>query len=122
MKNLTFFLRILGSSLSFLCFINTSAQASNLGSEIKSEMMYEFYKDCNDPNSTIAKLGEVINAKPSQWCGCLISQVEKSFQETGLEARLNQGDISLMQLEKDVEKIGEKAGEYCVERLFKAEN
>ncbi|OOF38162.1 hypothetical protein BKK49_10270 [Rodentibacter rarus] len=96
-----------------------SANAQNFGTEIKSGVIYGIYQQCNDENNEMAKLANVMNVAKPKWCGCLISQIQQQFEQRNLEERLNQGNITINQFEREMGKTGEKAAEYCVNKLIK---
>ncbi|MFZ7108433.1 hypothetical protein [Avibacterium avium] len=89
--------------------------AGNFGTEVMSEMIYSVYEECNQ--GKLGELSRILEIPKAQFCGCFISQIQNEFEHLGLEQKLNEGNMTIKQLENAMENIGEMSSEYCIDKL-----
>lgn len=102
----------------FPLLLMSTAQANMFGAEMQAEVVHEIYQGCMDGNK-LGKVAEIAEISKPQWCGCLIGQVQKQFDDVQFQQRLNSDNITLKQAQQEIGKVGENAADYCVDKLFK---
>ncbi|MDY5107552.1 MAG: hypothetical protein SPE78_10615 [Actinobacillus minor] len=94
-------------------------QAKNFGTQMQAELIHAIYQECENDKSGLGKVRELMEFPKPEWCGCLMIEVQKQFEQNKLEQRLNDGTLILKDFEQEMGRVGEKAADICVDKFMK---
>lgn len=110
--------RLKGILMSLLMFTLPS-QAKNFGTQMQAQLIHSIYQECENDKSGLGKLRELMEFPKPEWCGCLMMEIQKQFEQNKLEQRLNDGTLILKDFEQEMEQVGGKAADICVDKFMK---
>lgn len=102
-----------------LALVIFPAQAKNFGTQMQAQLIHAIYQECENDKSGLGKIRELMAFSKPEWCGCLMIEVQKQFEQSKLEQRLNDGTLILKDFEQEMGRVGEKAADICVDKFMK---
>lgn len=110
--------RLKGILMSSLIFA-LPTQAKSFSTQMQAELIHAIYQECENDKSGLGKVRELMEFPKPEWCGCLMIEVQKQFEQSKLEQRLNDGTLILKDFEQEMGMVGEKAADICVDKFMK---
>ncbi|WP_273384664.1 hypothetical protein [Actinobacillus porcinus] len=107
------------SLMILLALVIFPAQAKNFGTQMQAQLIHSIYQECENDKSGLGKLRELMEFPKPEWCGCLMMEIQKQFEQNKLEQRLNDGTLILKDFEQEMEQVGGKAADICVNKFMK---